>query len=181
MVSADIQIHAVAADDRTDALAEVLADILIDCVDGGASVTFLAPLARDTALAYWRGVIASAQRNERVLLVAGDGSGRIHGTVQIIFAPFENQRHRGELAKLLVHRRARRLGLGAALVRAAEDAARRAGRTLLILDTVTGSEGDRLYARLGWQRLGSIPDYALGPDRAMCAATYFYKNLQTLR
>jgi len=162
---------------REPELADALAEVLIDCVEGGASVGFMAPLTRARATAFWSGVIDSAARGERVLLVAEDAQGRIHGTVQVTLSKPENQPHRGEVTKMLVHRRARRRGLGEALMRAAEAAAQAAGRTLLILDTVTGADGERLYSRLGWQRLGVIPGYALWPHGGLCATTYFYKAL----
>jgi GNAT superfamily N-acetyltransferase len=164
----------------TDAprLAEQLADILVDCVESGASVSFMAPLPRPKALAFWHGVIDSARRGERLLLIAEDAtSGQINGTVQVIFATPDNQPHRADLAKLLVHRRARGAGVGETLMRAAEDATRQAGRTLLVLDTVTGGVAERLYTRLGWHRLGVIPDYALWPTGGFCDTTYFYKHL----
>jgi GNAT superfamily N-acetyltransferase len=160
-------------------LAEQLAEVLIDCVQGGASVSFLWPLPRARALRFWQEALTSAQRGERIVLVAEDeGSGRIEGTVQIVFAEPDNQPHRADLAKMLVHRRARRRGVGAALLRAAEAAALSAGRTLLVLDSVTGSDGNRLYARMGWQRVGVIPNYALWPNGSPCDTTYFYKALQ---
>ena len=157
---------------------EGLADVLIDCVDGGASVSFMAPLSRDRAIAYWRGTLDSAARGERVVLVAEDAaSGRIVGTVQVILAMPDNQPHRADVAKMLVLRDARRRGLGAALMSAAEAAARAAGRTLLVLDTATGSDAERLYARLGWQRCGVIPGYALLPHGGLCSTTLFYREL----
>jgi GNAT superfamily N-acetyltransferase len=159
-------------------LAEALADVLIDCVEGGASVSFMWPLPRHKALVFWRDVLASAQRGERIVLVAEEiDSGAIVGTVQIVFAVPDNQPHRADVAKMLVHRRVRRRGLAAALMQAAEKAAREVGRTLLVLDTVTGSSAERLYARLGWQRLGVIPGYALWPAGSLCDTTYFYKTL----
>ena len=119
-----------------------------------------------------------ARCSERVLLVAEEvGSGAIVGTVQVVFAIPENQPHRADVAKMLVHRRARRRGLGAALILAAEAAARTAGKTLLVLDTVTGGDADRLYAHLGWQRCGEIPGYALFPHGGLCGTTYFFKPL----
>jgi GNAT superfamily N-acetyltransferase len=171
---ADIRIRAAGHEPQ---LAPALADVLIDCVEGGASVSFMWPLPHHKALAFWQGVIDSARRGERVLLVAEDGAGQVHGTVQVVLAVPDNQPHRGEVAKMLVHRRARRCGLGAALMRAAENAAREARRTLLVLDTVTGSDAERLYTRLGWQRLGVIPGYALWPNGGLCDTTYFYKAL----
>jgi GNAT superfamily N-acetyltransferase len=158
-------------------LVPALADVLIDCVEGGASVSFMSPLSREKALAFWQGVIDAVGRGERLLLVAEDGAGTVHGTVQVVLNLPENQPHRGDLCKMLVHRRARRYGLGAALVKAAEEAARQAGRTLLVLDAVTGGDAERLYTRLGWQRVGVIPNYALFPDGRPCATTYFYREL----
>jgi GNAT superfamily N-acetyltransferase len=163
-------------------LAAPLADVLIDCVEGGASVSFMWPLAHRHALAFWERAFDSAQRGERIVLVAEDAkSDAILGTVQVLLATPENQPHRADVAKMLVHRRARRRGLGAALMRAAEAAARDAGRTLLVLDTVTGGDAERLYTRLGWQRVGVIPGYALWPNGGLCDTTYFYKTLTPAR
>jgi GNAT superfamily N-acetyltransferase len=153
-----------------------LAELLIDCVDGGASVSFLHPLPTIKALAFWRGVAQAVDRGERALLLAEDAAG-IVGTVQLVLEQPENQPHRADLAKMLVHRRARRRGLGAALICAAEELARQCGKSLLVLDTVTGGDGERLYARLGWQRCGVIPGYALLPRGGLCDTTYFYRAL----
>ena len=112
---------------------------------------------------------------ERALFVAGDAKG-IVGTVQLILAQPDNQTHRADVAKMLVHRRARRQGLGAALMQAAEDAARACGKTLLVLDTAS-DDAERLYTRQGWQRVGVIPGYALLPTGEPCDTTYFYKVL----
>jgi GNAT superfamily N-acetyltransferase len=152
-----------------------LAELLIDCVAGGASVSFMAPLSLQKALDFWRGVAGGVARGERVLLVAEDDAG-ITGTVQVILAQPENQPHRADVAKMLVHRRARRQGIGAALMQAAERAAREAGKTLLVLDTA-GAEAERLYTRQGWQRVGVIPGYALLPTGEPCDTAYFYKVL----
>jgi len=154
---------------------EALALVLIDCVDGGASVSFMQPLSLERAVAFWRRIAAEAARGARILLVAEDASG-IVGTVQLVFAEPENQPHRAEISKMLVHRRARRHGIGAALMRAAEDAAREAGRSLLVLDTASG-DAERLYARLGWTLLGIIPDYALWPRGGLCSTSVFYRRL----
>jgi GNAT superfamily N-acetyltransferase len=153
-----------------------LSELLIDCVEGGASVSFMLPIARATAQAFWHSTAASVARGERLLLAAEDTQGAIIGTVQVILAQPENQPHRGDLAKMLVHRRARRRGLGAALLLAAEQHARRAGKTLLVLDTAS-DDAARLYVRHGWQRCGEIPHYALLPDGQPCATTFYYKFL----
>lgn len=153
-----------------------LGDVLIDCVDGGASVSFMLPMTRAKADTFWRSTAASAARGERLVFVAEDADGAIVGTAQIILAQPENQPHRGDLAKMLVHRRARKRGVGAALLEAAERGARRAGKTLLVLDTAS-DDAERLYARQGWQRCGVIPDYALWPDGRPCATTFFFKFL----
>jgi GNAT superfamily N-acetyltransferase len=153
-----------------------LADVLIDCVEGGASVSFMHPLTRERAVAFWRGVAQSMIAGERALLVAEDARG-FCGTVQLVLKQPENQPHRADLAKMLVHRRARRQGLGAALMRAAEATARECGKTLLVLDAVTNGDAARLYARLGWQRVGDVPGYALLPRGGLCGTTYYYRNL----
>jgi ribosomal protein S18 acetylase RimI-like enzyme len=165
-------------EDADPAVVEQLADLLIDCVRGGASVGFMAPLRRDRAVAFWRATLESATHGERIVLVATDGAaGRVAGTVQVVLAMPDNQPHRAEVAKLLVRRTARRRGLGAELMRAAEVAARAAGKELLVLDTATGGDAERLYARLGWRRCGVIPGYALLPHGGLCGTTIFYRAL----
>ena len=155
---------------------DALADVLIDCVEGGASVSFMLPMTRAKATVFWQRVVADVEAGGRILPVARDDAG-IVGTVQVVLDVPENQLHRGDLAKMLVHRRGRGQGLGAALLRAAEDAAREAGTTLLVLDSVSGSDGARLYERLGWVRVGEIPDYALWPAGGLCPTTYYYRRL----
>jgi GNAT superfamily N-acetyltransferase len=154
-----------------------LADVLVDCVEGGASVSFMLPITRATAQDFWRRVAEGVAAGERLLLVAEDGDGRIAGTVQLIVAQPENQPHRADVAKMLVHRRARRQGLAARLLEVVDEHALRLGKTVLVLDTVTGGDAERLYARAGWQKVGVIPNYALMPDGAPCATTYFHKQL----
>jgi GNAT superfamily N-acetyltransferase len=161
-----------------DAQIDGLAGVLLDCVAGGASVSFMHPLTRERAAAFWRKIAPGVAAGHRALLVAEDAHG-ICGTVQLVFDLPENQPHRADLAKMLVHRRARRQGLGAALMRAAEATARECGKTLLVLDTVTGGDAERLYARLGWSRVGVIPDYALFPQGGYCSTTVFYRRLGT--
>jgi ribosomal protein S18 acetylase RimI-like enzyme len=158
------------------AAGDALADVLIDCVERGASVGFMHPLSREKAEAFWADIAESVARDERTLLVA-EAAGEIVGTVQVVFAGPENQPHRADIAKMLVHGAARRRGIAEALMRAAEEAAFAAGKTVLVLDTVTGGDAERLYARLGWERVGVIPNYALFPDGRPCATTYFYKAL----
>jgi GNAT superfamily N-acetyltransferase len=161
----------------SDAQLQALAALLTDCVEGGASVSFMLPLTQERAQAFWHRVAAGVHNGERALLVAEDDQGAIVGTVQLVLDQPENQPHRADLAKMLVHRRMRRQGLGERLMRAAEDAARDCGKTLLVLDTVTGGDAERLYTRLGWQRAGVIPDYALWPQGGLCATTYFYRRV----
>jgi ribosomal protein S18 acetylase RimI-like enzyme len=156
--------------------ADALVEVLCDCVEGGASVSFMLPLSRQHAATFWKRVAAGVAAGQRVLLVARDEQG-ICGTVQLVLDLPDNQPHRADVAKLLVHRRARRRGVGAALMRAAEDAALARGRDLLVLDTVTGAEGARLYERLGWVRVGEIPRYALWPEGGYVPTTYYYRDL----
>ena len=160
-----------------------LAEVLVDCVDGGASVGFMAPLSAAKAAAFWKKTLKSAEKDERVVLVAEDVSvapPRIVGTVQLVTAMPENQPHRSDVAKMLVHRDARRRGVGERLLRAVEALARQEGKTLLVLDTVTNSDAYRLYARLGWQRSGDIPGYAMLPNGPICSTTVFYRELALL-
>jgi GNAT superfamily N-acetyltransferase len=152
-----------------------LAELLIDCVDGGASVSFMHPLSPAKAAEFWGRVAAEVSHGRRALLVAEDARG-IAGTVQLILDQPENQPHRADLSKMLVHRRARRRGLGAALLQAAENLARECGKSLLVLDTASG-DAERLYARLGWQRSGVIPGYALWPRGGLCDTTVFYRAI----
>jgi GNAT superfamily N-acetyltransferase len=159
----------------TDAQIVELARLLIDCVEGGASVSFMHPLSIEKASAFWHRVAGETARGQRVLLVAED-SGVIIGTAQLILDLPENQPHRAEVSKMLVHRRARCQGVGSAMLRAAEALARELGKSLLVLDTAS-AEAERLYARLGWIRVGVVPDYALLPGGGFCATTFFYRRL----
>jgi GNAT superfamily N-acetyltransferase len=152
-----------------------LCEVLIDCVAGGASVSFMWPMTRPKAEAYWNRIAGSVARGERALIVAEDELGVV-GTAQAVWAEPENQPHRADLSKMLVHRRARRLGVGAAVLAAAEAAARAAGKTLLVLDTAS-PDAERLYERGGWQRVGTVPRYALLPDGPFCHTVFFYKDL----
>lgn len=156
---------------------EALADVLIDCVEGGASVSFMLPISRETALTFWRNVAEGVARGERALLIAEDEHGDIVGTVQLVLAQPENQPHRADVAKMLVHRRARGRAIAQRLMRALEDVAREEGKSVLVLDTVTDGDAERLYRRAGWQRVGVVPKYALMPDGAFCATTFYYKHV----
>jgi GNAT superfamily N-acetyltransferase len=175
-MTGEVHVRRLGADEAA-ACVEALADVLIDCVEGGASVSFMLPLPREKAVAFWRGVAAGVARGERVLLVAEDGEGQLLGTVQLLMAMPDNQQHRGDIAKMLVHRKARRRGVAHRLMAAIEDEARKEGKTVLVLDTVTGSDAERLYERAGWQRVGVIPKYALMPAGGFCATTIFFKHL----
>lgn len=156
---------------------EALADVLIDCVEGGASVSFMHPLGRERALEFWQQVARDVADGKRALFVVDDERG-VCGTVQLSFDLPENQPHRAEISKLLVHRRARGRGQGDALMRAAEAAARELGKTLLVLDTASDA-AERLYERLGWQRVGVIPGYALLPRGGLCDTAVYYRELRT--
>ncbi len=153
-----------------------LAAVLEDCVAGGASVSYMAPFSYEQARAVFEGMAAEVEQGRRLLLGAF-AEGRVVGTVQVILAVPPNQPHRGEIAKLLVHRSARKRGIAQLLMEQAEAEARAEGKTLLVLDTVTGDAAERLYTRLGWTRVGVIPGYALYPDGRPCDTTVFWKTL----
>jgi GNAT superfamily N-acetyltransferase len=172
-----VSIRCLAAQEARDCT-EKLSAVLIDCVEGGASVSFMAPLSREKADGFWRHVAEGVETGERILLVAEDrATGEFLGTVQLVFGLPENQPHRGDVAKMLVRRSARRRGLAGHLMRAVEEEARNAGKTLLVLDTVTGGDAERLYTRMGWTKTGVVPNYALMPDGRPCDTTIFYKAL----
>jgi len=162
---------------QAQAALSALVDLLVDAVEGGASVNFVWPMSRTKAETWWEGALSSQVRGERLIFSAAM-DGRLVGSVQLILAPQENQFFRADLAKLLVDRRARRQGIGTALMTAAEAQAREIGRTLLTLDTQAGSAGEALYARLGWTKFGEVPGYAASVDnRSRDAASFFYKAL----
>ena len=156
-------------------LRPVLTELLIDSVEHGASVGFLAPLSREEAEDYWRR-IGRAVAEDRCVLFAAALDGPVIGTVQLDVDTLPNQRHRATVAKLLVHTTARRRGAGEALMTALEAEARARGRWLLTLDTATG-DAARLYERLGWTASGPIPDYALNPDGSLTDTTFYWKRL----
>lgn len=156
---------------------EQLSDVLIDCVEGGDSIGFMLPITREKADRFWQRAAQSAARGDRIILVAEDASGRIVGTVSVVWAEMENQPHRADIAKMQVHRAARRRGVGKMLLESAERVAAEGGRSVLVLDTAS-ADAERLYVRGGWQLCGVIPKYALMPDGAYCKTTVFYKVLE---
>ncbi|MGA7987175.1 MAG: GNAT family N-acetyltransferase [Candidatus Dormiibacterota bacterium] len=158
------------------ALLDELAAVLEDCVAGGASVNYMLPFSRDQARDAFEGMVTEVELGRRLLLCAFAGD-ELVGTVQVVTALPPNQPHRGEIAKLLVRRDTRRRGIAQRLMAHAEAEARRAGKTLLLLDTVTGGDAERLYARMGWTRVGVVPGFALSPDGRPCDTTYFYKSI----
>lgn len=158
---------------------EALAAILVDAVANGASVNFMAGFTREEGRAFWRGQLAGIASGERALLVGDDGA-RLVGTVVLSFAPQPNAPHRAEIGKMLVLSTLRRQGLGRRLLEAAEQAARAAGRNLLLLDTESGSAGDRLYRRCGWIEYGRVPGHAFRPDGRLAETTMFYKRLEAV-
>jgi GNAT superfamily N-acetyltransferase len=174
-VSDSVQISVVAAP-VSDALLEQLASVLVDCVEGGASVSFMSPFSQGEALAFFRKVANSVAAGDTVLLAARL-AGKIIGAVQLGLDTPPNQPHRADIKKLLVHRAARGHGVGAALMAQVEEEARRRGRWLLVLDTVPGENGHRLYLRKGWTETGIVPDYALFPDGRQCDTAIMWKRL----
>ena len=159
-------------DDRATA---GLADLLVDVVDGGASVGFLAPLPVADAERWWQGAV----RAPGVLTLVGrDGQDRAAGVVQLRLVGNPNGLHRAEVAKLLVHRSARSQGLASALLERIEREALARGRWLLILDTETGSPAQHLYERRGWARAGVVEDYALDPSGRLHPTTFMTKVLR---
>lgn len=153
-----------------------LAEVLADCVTGGASVGFMAPYGTADALSFWEGVVGGVADGATLLFIAERGD-RIVGTVQLGMRQPPNQPHRADVKKLLVMESARGHGLSRMLMTAAEREAASRGKTVLVLDTATGSPAEAIYERFGWTRAGVIPDYALYPDGRYCATTLFYKRL----
>ncbi len=170
-----IEIRQLTADEAQAHIAD-LAAVLIDCVEGGASVHFMPPLSQATAEAFFHKVLDDVAQAGRILLGAFADS-KLVGTVQVQIAMPPNQPHRAEIAKLLVHRSARHQGIGALLMEHAERVSRLNNKSLLVLDTATGGSAERLYQRLGWTAAGTIPNFALLPDGSPCATTIFWKTL----
>ncbi|MDO9416442.1 GNAT family N-acetyltransferase [Pararhizobium sp.] len=170
-----ITLH-VLTEEETRAALPALCQVLSDCIEGGASVGFMAPYTPDDAKPFWEGVAQAVGEAATVLLAAGV-DGEIMGTVQLGIKLPPNQPHRADVKKLLVHRKARGLGLARLLMEGLEAEAAKRGRHVLVLDTGTGSPAEAIYTRLGWQRVGVIPHYALMPDGSYCDSTFFYKHL----
>lgn len=170
-----VEVRRLEGDDLHEQL-DALAGVLHDCVAGGASVSYMSPFSHEQARAAFDGFAADAERGNRLVLAAF-AEGELVGTVQVVLTAPPNQPHRGEIAKLLVHRRARRRGIAAVLMARAEREARAEGKSLLVLDTVTGDGAESLYTKLGWTRVGVIPGYALYPDGRPCDTTVFWKSL----
>ena len=175
VVTEQIEVRRLDVCDLRDHL-DALAAVLVDCVEGGASVSYMAPFTHDDARRAFEGWADEAEHGRRLILAAF-ANGELVGTVQVIHVLPPNQPHRGEIAKLLVHRSARRRGIARLLMEHAEREARAEGKTLLVLDTVTGDPAERLYQRLGWSTVGVIPGYALYPDGRPCDTTVFFKVL----
>lgn len=175
MAGSSVRVRALRCADERDIAG--VTDVLLDCVAGGASVSFMLPLPREKAHAFWTRAAQSMAHGERCVLVAEDDAGAIVGTITLLLPEPENQPHRGDIAKMLVHRMTRRQGVGEALLRAIEAEARRLGRTLLVLDTAS-ADAERLYRRQGWQAVGPIPDYALLPGGGFCDTTVMFKRLR---
>jgi ribosomal protein S18 acetylase RimI-like enzyme len=167
---------AAASPEQAEAAAAQLAELLMDAVESGASIGFLPPLGETEALDYWRGVIAAMREGSRVLLVAAE-DGRVEGALQLALETRPNGNHRAEVMKLFVHRRSRRRGLARRLMREAEAAAIRLGRTLLVMDTRKGGEAERLCEALGYLRFGEVPNYARSGDGSLHTTVFFYRQL----
>jgi ribosomal protein S18 acetylase RimI-like enzyme len=166
------QLHSI----EDDATFTFLAETLIESVASGGSISFMHPVSQDKALAFWRKIAQSVTAKERILLVARDAEGAIVGTVQSVLTQPENQPHRADIAKMMVHPRARRQGIAEALMREIERLTFAAGKTVMVLDTETDQAASFLYKKLGWQVAGHIPNYALEPHGGLCSTTYFYKS-----
>ncbi|MGL4637395.1 MAG: GNAT family N-acetyltransferase [Beijerinckiaceae bacterium] len=162
--------------DAAQAHLPALAALLVDAVANGASVNFMAGFSLPESTIYWQKQIDGLSKGDRVWIAAED-NGQLVGTVMCVFFGQPNQPFRAEVSKMIVHSSQRRRGVGAMLMAGIEAAALAAGKTHLLLDTETGSAGDRLYRRMGWHELGTLPDVAYTPDGSLAAATVFYKQL----
>ena len=160
---------------NSEVLDRELASLLVDAVESNAGISFMRDLTFEQAVEWWRGVIENAPPR-MVVLVARDGE-EVVGTVQLQPAWAPNQPHRADVAKLIVHRRARGRGIARMLMKELDQCARDEGFTLLLLDTCRDSAAEKLYASLGWNRVGTVPNFALNPDGSLCDTVFFYKAL----
>lgn len=159
-----------------EATGSQLAETLIEAVASGGSISFMHPVSEEKASNFWKRIGESVERGERILLVARDDQGIVIGTVQSVIELPENQPHRAEIAKMMVHPRARRRGVADALMREVERLTFASGKTLMVLDTETDAAASSLYTKLGWQVSGHIPDFALKPHGGFCSTTLMYKH-----
>ncbi len=176
MASVPVDISRLEPSEIADSLDD-LADLLVDVVEGGASVGFVLPFSREEAAAWWSIHLADVRLGGVIVLLARE-EGKIVGTVQLRLAPWANGRHRAEVNKLLVRTASRRRGTGRALMAAVEDVARQTGRRLLVLDTMQGSTAEKLYRSTGWSEVGPIPGYASWPDGSLGPTVVYYKRLE---
>ncbi len=173
--AADLVVRRVSAGEVS--LIEPLGRLLTDAVHSGASVGFLAPVAPATADRYWRGIFATLDAGDDLLLWVAEAGGQVVGSVQLALCPKENGGHRAEVQKLFVHSVARGRGISTLLMQAAETEARHRQRSLLVLDTLLGSHAENVYRHLGWSRAGEIPDFAMSPDGELFPTVYYFKQL----
>ncbi|HEY7131065.1 MAG TPA: GNAT family N-acetyltransferase [Candidatus Limnocylindrales bacterium] len=169
--------YEVVAADAFAAIVDELGELLADAVDSGASVNFLKPFSAADGAAWWRARAVEVAAGDFVPVVARVDS-RVAGTAVLVPSRKPNSPHRAEVVKVLVHRRARRRGIGAGLMAEIERMAAADGRWLLILDTTSGSDADRFYRRLGWTPFGEVPNHALTADGALSNTTYFFRDLR---
>jgi ribosomal protein S18 acetylase RimI-like enzyme len=174
-MSSELEIRRLTPADTREQL-DALAGVLLDCVEGGASIRYMPPFSHEQSRGAFEAVATEVEQGRRVLLAAFAGE-ELVGTVQVHLAMQPNSPHRAEIVQLLVHRSARRRGVAQRLMERAEAEARAEGKTLLVLDTATGDAAERLYERMGWTRVGVIPGYALYPDGRPCDTTVFWKSV----
>ncbi|HJU90194.1 MAG TPA: GNAT family N-acetyltransferase [Gemmatimonadaceae bacterium] len=162
-------------DDVSDEVVQGLAELLVDAIESGAGISFMSGLRAEDAAEWWRKTLSTSSPRA-VILIARDAEG-ILGTVQLQPAWAPNQPHRADVAKLIVHRRARGRGIARALMHELESQARARKFSLLLLDTCQGSAAEQLYTSLGWVRVGVVPRFALNPDGSPCDTVFFYKEV----
>lgn len=172
----EINVRSLSANDRSSYI-EILSDILLDCVSGGASVGFMSTLSRQRALAFWDDTFDSVAQRERVLFIAECPDRRPVGTVQIVTSQPDNQTHRADISKLLVHRESRGRGVARRLMEEVDIVSAKLGKSLLVLDTATGSDAESMYIKLGWNQSGIIPNFSMLPNGELQGTTLFWKSV----